>query len=221
MLSFSDNSNKKSISSKYRLKRTLLFLDLLSEKKDTYNILDVGGSSAFWKNVKTEKKICITILNLDKNVYKDIEVKNITFIHKIGDCRKMDFFQDKSFDAVFSNSVIEHVGTYSDQKMMAEEVKRVTNFYFIQTPNLYFPIEPHFLFPFFQFLPLFIKVFLVQNFTLGWVVKEKNRQDALNVIISIRLLNYKEMTLLFPKSTIHREKFLGLTKSFYAYEHIK
>ena len=67
----------------------------------------------------------------------------------------MDFFKDKSFDAVFSNSVIEHVGTFEDQKMMANEVIRVTNFYFIQTPNLYFPIEPHFLVPFFQFSSFF------------------------------------------------------------------
>jgi len=132
----------------------------------------------------------------------------------------MDFFKDKSFDAVFSNSVIEHVGTFEDQKMMANEVIRVTNFYFIQTPNLYFPIEPHFLVPFFQFFPLSLKVFLVKNFSLGWVEKEKNSENALNTINSIRLLNYKEMNLLFPKSYIFREKFLGLTKSFFAYKHI-
>lgn len=220
MLSLSDNRNKKSISSSYRLKRTIMFLELLPEKNGVYNILDVGGSSDFWKDIITEKKLQITILNLDDNVHENIKVKNITFIHKVGDCRKMDFFKDKSFDAVFSNSVIEHVGTFEDQKMMASEVIRVANFYFIQTPNLYFPIEPHFLVPFFQFFPLFLKVLLVKNFTLGWVGKEKNREDALNTIKSIRLLNYKEMNLLFPKSYIFREKFLGLTKSFFAYKHI-
>ena len=199
------------------MKRTIMFLELLPEKNGVYNILDVGGSSDFWKDINTEKKLNITILNIDKNVHENIKVKNITFSHKVGDCRKMNYFKDKSFDAVFSNSVIEHVGTFEDQKMMATEVIRVSNFYFVQTPNLYFPIEPHYLFPFFQFFPLFLKVYLVKNFNLGWIKKENNTEDALNTINSIRLLNYKEMNLLFPKSYIYREKFLGLTKSFFAY----
>ncbi|MEM2045934.1 MAG: class I SAM-dependent methyltransferase, partial [Candidatus Bathyarchaeia archaeon] len=56
----------------------------------------------------------------------------------IGDARCMPF-KDKSFDVVFSNSVIEHVGNYDDQKMCAEEIRRVGKCYFVQTPNFYFP----------------------------------------------------------------------------------
>ena len=55
MFSLSDNRNKTSISSRYRLKRTIMFLELLPEKNGVYNILDVGGSSDFWKDIITEK----------------------------------------------------------------------------------------------------------------------------------------------------------------------
>jgi 2-polyprenyl-3-methyl-5-hydroxy-6-metoxy-1,4-benzoquinol methylase len=73
----------------------------------------------------------------------------------------MPQFQNDEFDIVFSNSVIEHVGSYEEQNLMASEVRRVGKRYFIQTPNLFFPIEPHFLFPFFQFLPLDYRVTLI------------------------------------------------------------
>ena len=101
---------------------------------------------------------------------KDLEtiILNLGTIHTnrknfksiIGDARNMKMFRDKKFDLVFSNSVIEHVGDYFQQQRMAEEIYRVGNCYFVQTPNRYFPIEPHFLFPFFNFLPMKIKVFL-------------------------------------------------------------
>lgn len=57
----------------------------------------------------------------------------------------MKQFQDNEFDAVFSNSVIEHVGDYEAQRQMANEIMRVGKRYFVQTPNFYFPIEPHIL----------------------------------------------------------------------------
>jgi Methyltransferase domain len=44
---------------------------------------------------------------------------------------------------------------------------RVAKRYFVQTPNRYFPIEPHFLFSGFQFLPLPVKRWLLMLFSLG------------------------------------------------------
>jgi hypothetical protein len=63
-------------------------------------------------------------------------------------------FEDSSFDWVFSNAVIEHVGGLDRQIAFASEIRRVARKgYFVTTPNKFFPIEPHTLFPLFQFMP--------------------------------------------------------------------
>jgi hypothetical protein len=61
----------------------------------------------------------------------------------------MPQYRDKEFDIAFSNSVIEHVGNDLRIRQMADEVRRVGRNY-LQTPNYYFPLEPHFFFPFFH-----------------------------------------------------------------------
>jgi hypothetical protein len=135
-------------------------------------------------------------------------------LSEVGDARDLGRFGDREFDIVFSNSTIEHLGRYDDQKMMASEVVRVGKRYFIQTPNLFFPIEPHFLFPFFQFLPMRLRLFLATNLKLGWYKKFADRGEAKKKIESISLLRKKELGNLFAGSTIKREKILFLTKSF-------
>lgn len=177
-------------------------------------ILDVGGTQAFWKLYKSDLKIVqITILNLNK-----IPIALVHFKSVVGDARNMKQFKNKEFDVVFSNSVIEHVGDWEDQKRMAKEVQRVGKHYFVQTPNYYFPIEPHFMFPFFQFLPQQIKIFLIQHFRLGWRPKTPDYLMAVKMVNSIRLLMKKELSYLFPNSTCLEENFLGFTKSFILYK---
>ena len=93
-----------------------------------------------------------------------------------GDARQMPMFQDNEFDMCFSNSVIEHVGSAADQMSMAREVRRVAKGYFIQTPNAYFPLEPHFLIPGWQFASVALRARLLQLRNWGWVerVEESN-----------------------------------------------
>jgi ubiquinone/menaquinone biosynthesis C-methylase UbiE len=63
-------------------------------------------------------------------------------------------FESCAFDWVFSNAVIEHVGSWEKQKQFAQEVRRVAKKgYFVATPNRHFPVEPHTLLPFYQFMP--------------------------------------------------------------------
>src|SRR5207247_10104231 len=67
------------------------------------------------------------------------------------------------FDLVFSNSVLEHVGGHERRKRFAETARRLAPHHWVQTPYRYFPLEPHFLFPGYQFLPLAARAALVRH----------------------------------------------------------
>lgn len=58
------------------------------------------------------------------------------------DGRDLPFIAN-SFDFVFSNAVIEHVGNKEDQIRFIEEHNRVGNAWLLTTPNRLFPIESH------------------------------------------------------------------------------
>jgi hypothetical protein len=109
------------------------------------------------------------------------------------------------------------VGKWEDQRKFAHEVKRISAKYFIQTPNYFFPFEPHFLTIGFQYLPVKLRAILIRHFNLGWFNKTKDYRASLEIVKSVRLLRRSEIKKLFPKATIVSEKFLGLTKSFMIY----
>jgi SAM-dependent methyltransferase len=52
-------------------------------------------------------------------------------------------FDDQSFDIIWSNAVLEHVGNRNKQLLFLKEIKRVGKTAFITTPNRYFPVEVH------------------------------------------------------------------------------
>jgi hypothetical protein len=52
-------------------------------------------------------------------------------------------FQNNSFDLVFSNAVIEHVGHEVQQRQFVKEHERVGKHWIFTTPNRLFPIESH------------------------------------------------------------------------------
>lgn len=107
-------------------------------------LLDVGGTDEFWQRTDLGPDVEVVILNYDPGAPH----RKYHFV--VGDARDMHQFRDKEFDVAFSNSVIEHVGGLKDQRRMANEMRRVGRRVFVQAPHRYFPIEPHFLYPFFQ-----------------------------------------------------------------------
>ena len=211
-----------SLSTRLRRRRATLFRDLISSLNRPLSILDVGGTPLFWEKMgfAEEGGVKIVLLNPDEHelARREAELTRPDLTLMTGDARDLREFEDKQFDVVFSNSVIEHVGSYEDQHRMAEEVRRVGKRYFVQTPNRFFPIEPHFLFPLFQFLPQSLKVFLIRHFDIGWFERTFDKQEATKIAGSIRLLTETEVRELFPGGTIHKEKFSGLTKSFMVYD---
>ena len=62
-------------------------------------------------------------------------------------------FVDQSFDVVFSNAVIEHVGDIERQRLFVAEALRVGRRVFLTTPNRWFPVELHTRLPLVHWLP--------------------------------------------------------------------
>jgi hypothetical protein len=52
-------------------------------------------------------------------------------------------FEDKSFDSIYCNAVIEHVGDEQAQLRFLHEMRRVAHHVFFTTPNKFFPVETH------------------------------------------------------------------------------
>lgn len=208
-----DFRRSNSAAAHFRRQRLALLAGLMEGLSEPVRILDVGGTQLFWdtnaaaQNLEVE----VTLLNVTAQ-----PVTSPRFTSVAGDARSLDY-DDNSFDVVFSNSVIEHVGDHADQQRMAEEVRRVGARYFVQTPNRWFPIEPHFLVPLFQFLPVRLRVWLVRHRALGWHERASSREEAHEMVTSIRLLGRRRFVSLFPDGTLHRERLLGLTKSFIIY----
>lgn len=212
-LKANDYSNPEYIGSQFRRKRFKFFEEKwLSHRKQT-TIIDIGGTVKFWVNENYHKRtdVLITVVNLTS---EEVEFPNITSVK--GNACDLSQFADDSFDISFSNSLIEHLHNKENQKQMAKEAMRVGKSFFIQTPNRYFPIEPHFKFPLFQFLPAFIKIFLQTKTKLINGVKYDSAY-AKNIINEIRLLTRNEMQELFPKSNLYTERFIGLPKSYISY----
>lgn len=197
---------------RFRRARFRLFEELVSDFGGRpVNILDVGGFEEFWTNMGFDLgKHTITVLNLESE-WKPSTHANVKSV--VGDACDMKEYKRGDFDIVFSNSVLEHVGTFDRQRMMANEVRRIGESYFVQTPNYYFPMEPHFHVPFFQNLPLAVRQRLIQRFALGCMPRIPDPHEARKLAEETRLLTKREMKELFPDARVEEEKLVGLTKS--------
>jgi hypothetical protein len=193
-----------------REKRTRLFLTLMQPEKQT-RILDVGGYLNDWHHVQIESPI--TFLNLSHPKI-DREIPD-RYTCVVGDARKMEI-ADGSYDIVFSNSVIEHVGSYADQQQFANEVRRVGKRYFVQTPYRWFFIEPHFVTVFIHFLPWRFARKIIRYCSFRGLFRSGDSVDVNDLAMELRLLSIREMRALFPDAEIHREKWFGFTKSLIA-----
>jgi len=121
------------------------------------------------------------------------------------------------YDLVFSNSVIEHCSDYESQVAMAAQIRAPGLKYWVQTPNFWFPMEPHFLVPGFHWLPLTVRALLVRLFPLGFHNRRKDFKSAIALVKSVRLLSARQMQRLFPGGELYREKLFGVTKSLVMY----
>lgn len=209
-----DNARLDSYATKMRRKRFALFRKLLETMPRPVSILDVGGTQGFWEvmGFVDAPDVYITLCNVQAQ-----DVRHERFTAIAADATDLCGISDNQFDVAFSNSAIEHVGDFERQRRMAQEIQRVGTRYFVQTPNYYFPIEPHFLFPGWQWMPLDVRALLLSRFSLGWHRRIPDRDRARAEVAQVRLLRERELLELFPCATVYRERFLGMTKSLVVY----
>jgi len=105
-------------------------------------------------------------------------------------------FAENSFDVVFSNAVIEHVGGAERQRRFVSEALRVGRRVFITTPNRRFPVEVHTRLPLVHWLP-------------DTVSHPVYRATGKEFAADVRLLTRKSFRELFPGRV--RIVSLGLT----------
>ena len=214
---FANNADRKSAASRFRKARIRKFAKLLPPVNDGLRILDVGGSAEFWMAWRDELQRPASITVLNQSFDKQPHLPWITYVQ--GDARNLHMFADQQFDMCFSNSVIEHVDA-DGQFRMAEEIRRVAKGYYVQTPNAYFPIEPHFLVPGWQFMPVALRARLLQRSDWGWMKRTPDPLHAREVVESILLLTANQLQRLFPDSRIYRERIGPFTKSITAWRTI-
>jgi len=217
----SDYGNPNSIASQIRRRRIQPLINMIEavyEAKRAVNILDIGGTRDYW-NILPESlfeshKIKVTIVNISLPQGDPAMEKH--FVRHKGDACNLSEFSDNSFDIAHSNSVIEHVGDWDRVKMFASELLRLAPAHFVQTPNYWFPIEPHFMMPFFHWLPRPSRIWLVMKFHLGHHSRQLTVDGAVETVNSARLLNKRLFSHLFSNSAIITERLFLLPKSFIA-----
>jgi hypothetical protein len=211
MSTFLDYAKAKS--KEMRTRRFRRFEELADRFSWPLRILDVGGTNEYWEMCgwAGRPEIHITAVNL---AGEEKRHENIDIV--AGDATDLGQYGDGSFDIAFSNSVIEHLFTRENQVKMAREMVRVGRAYYCQTPNYWFPMEPHFHFPGWQWLPVPLRVAILRRRDCGFRPRTPDREAALESVREIRLIGRRELRRLFPEAELVAERFLGLTKSWTA-----
>ncbi len=203
----------------FRLKRIRLLNEIIGtvlREKEHCRILDIGGTGAFWATWTDHidwQRVSVTCANLDPAA-GSVAAAPVEVIH--GDARDLSSIKNGSYDIVFSNSVIEHVGMWRDMEAMASEVHRLAQYHLVQTPYFWFPIEPHARTPILHWLPESLAYRVVMLFKCGFWTKAATVNQAVRTVQSARLLDRRQFAALFPNSEVRSERFLGLTKSLVA-----
>jgi SAM-dependent methyltransferase len=151
------------VSLRSRRRKLRLFMDELRPTPDT-TILDVGvdeigfgaegGQSGCGTHNVFEELYPwsrqITALGLHEGASFRLRYPGIAYVQ--GDGCALPF-RDGTFDVVYSNAVIEHVGDVERQRLFVSEALRVGRRVFLTTPNRWFPIEVHTKLPLVHWLP--------------------------------------------------------------------
>jgi hypothetical protein len=178
---------------------------------ESMSVLDLGGRVGMWLRAPF-RPAAIHIVNLQA---PPEEFPDWMRVDQGDACALGPEVTGGAYDLVFSNSVLEHVGGYAQRARFAAHVRDLAPRHWIQTPYRYFPLEPHWLFPGFQFLPVGTRARISQRWPLVHFPPEST-EASIRRVMEVELIGRTEMQSHFPDSTILAEKTAGITKSIIA-----
>ncbi len=172
----------------------------IMQPQRSMSLLDIGGSPGLageWDGLRVLfDRVVVVNLDPDCNT-RTKAAPNVTA--EIADGCALPY-PDRSFDWVFSNAVLEHVGDRTKQEQFAKEMQRVARVgYFLSTPNKHFFLDPHTYLPFYHLLPT-----RMQEIAIHFSVGHMRSWEPL------RLVSARELRQMFPVAQIKPVGPLGL-----------
>jgi hypothetical protein len=190
----------------------LPIIESVIARQGSCRILDMGGDPDYWQFDLPASGVEICILNIEaKDGSPDPRFRFVQ-----GDARKVPEFADLSFDFVHSNSLIEHVGRWDDMKQTAAEIRRLAPAYYVQTPNFWFPLDPHSNAPMLHWLPQPLQRRLVTRKARGFYAKAASLDHAMQIVEGTSMLERAQVAELFPDAKILSETLFFMPKSLIA-----
>ncbi len=201
-------------SARFRGRRFELFRRLTAGMARPLRVLDVGGTEQYWirMGVTESSEFQVTLLNIEALPTSICGFRSIA-----GDACEIDSGLAGDYDLVYSNSVIEHVFSLERQQAMAAGIRRLGLPYWLQTPNYWFPIEPHFHWLGWQWYPRWLRLAMIQRVRCGMRGPVGSPDEAAALVDEVRLMNASELQSCFPEATLYRERLGPFTKSLVVY----
>ncbi|TKJ38261.1 MAG: hypothetical protein CEE38_05745 [Planctomycetes bacterium B3_Pla] len=190
-----------------RNRKLELFYEMMKPTEDT-SILDIGAeidpshvtSLQFIDHYPWKNKV--SAINLSSEHVSHLHEHYPEVDARIGDACSLPW-EDKHFDVVYSNAVIEHVGDLERQNKMASEIMRVGRQWFVTTPNRWFPFEFHMRLPFVTWLPLNGYLWIGKIISYNHV---RQKYTVGNKCDALRLMSTRELQECFPGSQILKQR---------------
>jgi hypothetical protein len=179
----------------YRVRRQMfrIFMDVMQPRSET-RVLDVGVTSDdrhkesnFFEQFYPYPQN-ITCVGTEDGSHLTHRYPGLTY-QQVRPMEPLPF-SNSQFDLVFSNAVVEHVGSRAEQRTFVGELCRVAKAFFITTPNRWFPVEHHTGLPLVHYLPAGVFRSLIHNTKYRHWANEAN----------LNILTASELAGLFPST---------------------
>ena len=203
-----------SLGAKARMRRWDVFASLFPDIEQL-RVVDLGGTVESWRRAPVQPREVVVV-----NLLEPGDADTPRLVPVLGDaCNARAVLEedgiDTAFDLVFSNSLLEHVGGHANRSALAREVRALAPRHWVQTPYRFFPVEPHWVFPMMQFLPVAARTRVAKDWPLVHT-RPASAAEALADVQWTELIGVTELRGYFPDSQVVKERMAGLVKSIVA-----